>query len=411
MNFFIPENDDLVDPHYDFENDTYGPGRNGTRTDVYAHEIYGQLSADGVLVSKSTVKPTKAKAIVEAGGIRKYLRLPEGTKVMGDCGAFQFINEETPPYTCEEICDYYESCGFDYGITLDHLITVFDVEYDEGQSLFTREPTEDMLFRYELTISNAKRMLELKQQRKLNFEPVGAVQGWSPLSYHMAIRDLIEAGYRYLAIGGMARASNSEIEPLLREIGPAIREADVKLHFLGVARTNVLDSFAEAGITTCDSASTILQAFKSNKENYHTPERTYCAVRIPPVMGDTSPKVHKLLKGIKHDPDALAKEMKRLHALETKALKSVRAYASGKTDLSAAMKDLVAYEDQFGDEKKYYPLFEETLRDRPWEQCECSICKDLGVEVVILRGNNRNRRRGFHNTWVFYQRFLEKIGR
>ena len=202
-----------------------------------------------------------------------------------------------------------------------------------------------------------------------------------------------------------------EIEPLLREIGSAIREAKVKLHFLGVARTNVLDSFAEAGITTCDSASTILQAFKSNKENYHTPERTYCAVRIPPVMGDTSPKVHKLLKGIKHDPDALAKEMKRLHALETKALKSVRAYAAGKTDLSAAMKDLVAYEDQFGDENKYYPLFEETLRDRPWEQCGCSICKDLGVEVVILRGNNRNRRRGFHNTWVFYQRFLEKIGR
>ena len=26
-----------------------------------------------------------------------------------------------------------------------------------------------------------------------------------------------------------------------------------------------------------------------------------------------------------------------------------------------------------------------------------------GVEVAIFRGNNRNRRRGFHNTHVFYQ--------
>ena len=29
-------------------------------------------------------------------------------------------------------------------------------------------------------------------------------------------------------------------------------------------------------------------------------------------------------------------------------------------------------------------------------------CKD-GIDVVIFRGNNRNRRRGFHNTYVFYQ--------
>ena len=49
MNFFLPENDDLVDPHYDFENDAYGPDRDGSRTDVYAHEIYGSLNADGVL--------------------------------------------------------------------------------------------------------------------------------------------------------------------------------------------------------------------------------------------------------------------------------------------------------------------------------------------------------------------------
>jgi len=44
-----------------------------------------------------------------------------------------------------------------------------------------------------------------------------------------------------------------------------------------------------------------------------------------------------------------------------------------------------------------------TLEDRPWEKCPCDICKRWGIEIVIFRGNNRNRRRGFHNTYVFYQ--------
>jgi len=45
------------------------------------------------------------------------------------------------------------------------------------------------------------------------------------------------------------------------------------------------------------------------------------------------------------------------------------------------------------------------LRRRPWEQCPCPICEEYGIEVAIFRGNNRNRRRGFHNTRRFYDRF------
>ena len=35
--------------------------------------------------------------------------------------------------------------------------------------------------------------------------------------------------------------------------------------------------------------------------------------------------------------------------------------------------------------------------------CACDICRRDGIQVVIFRGNNRNRRRGFHNTYVFYR--------
>ena len=407
MRFFLPENNDLVDAHYDLLNDAYGT----VRKDVYAHELYGSPTCDGILVTKSVVKEKKAKAIVSAGGIAKYLRLPDGMPVMGDCGAFQFISEDVPPYTCEEICEYYETCGFDYGMTLDHLITTFSMDYDQGNSLFAEEPTEEMKFRYRLTLNNAKTILQLCKSGNLSFTPIGVVQGWSPQSYFDGIKELIDAGFTYLAIGGMARASNSEIEPMLDMIAPVIKESGVDLHFLGVARFNILEKYKQCGVTSCDSASTLLQAFKSTKENYHTTDRSYCAVRIPPVKGDASPKVSKLLKPLQDDLDAYTKEEDRLYKLEQKALSSVRSYVDGGLSLEDAMADLIAYEEEFGEGKKHFELFEETLRDRPWEQCPCKICQDSGVDVVFLRGNNRNRRRGFHNTWLFYQGFLKRTGR
>jgi hemerythrin-like domain-containing protein len=34
--------------------------------------------------------------------------------------------------------------------------------------------------------------------------------------------------------------------------------------------------------------------------------------------------------------------------------------------------------------------------------CPCVICRQLGIHVVIFRGAERNRRRGFHNLFVTY---------
>ncbi|EMC3067100.1 tRNA-guanine transglycosylase, partial [Salmonella enterica] len=45
-----------------------------------------------------------------------------------------------------------------------------------------------------------------------------------------------------------------------------------------------------------------------------------------------------------------------------------------------------------------------TLGDRPWRKCECNICRSIGINVIIFRGAERNRRRGFHNIQVLYNR-------
>jgi hypothetical protein len=43
-----------------------------------------------------------------------------------------------------------------------------------------------------------------------------------------------------------------------------------------------------------------------------------------------------------------------------------------------------------------------TLQDQPWKNCSCDICTTAGVEVIIFRASNRNKRRGFHNLAVYH---------
>ena len=47
--------------------------------------------------------------------------------------------------------------------------------------------------------------------------------------------------------------------------------------------------------------------------------------------------------------------------------------------------------------------YQDFLAARPWLKCPCTVCRQWGVEVAIFRGTERNKRRGFHNLWVFHQ--------
>jgi hypothetical protein len=42
-----------------------------------------------------------------------------------------------------------------------------------------------------------------------------------------------------------------------------------------------------------------------------------------------------------------------------------------------------------------------TLTAKPWRRCDCAICTDVAVEVIIFRSSNRNKRRGIHNLEIF----------
>ena len=130
--------------------------------------------------------------------------------------------------------------------------------------------------------------------------------------------------------------------------------------------------------------------------NYLTQDGWYPAIRIPQAQGSFRAK--RLVKEGKVP-------LEKLEILERNCLKEIRAFAAGsKSPSQSLINHLVEYDtliagERPGTAERIY----QALEDRPWESCECEICKTWGIEVFIFRGNNRNRRRGFHNTYIFYR--------
>ncbi|MDB9525231.1 tRNA-guanine transglycosylase DpdA [Oscillatoria sp. CS-180] len=404
MQYYIPEWDDHVDPNYDFLNDRLTPGRDPHHDEVYAHQIYNTPNYDGILVSKVVVDSSKKKrARIEAIGIHDFIRY--SGPVMGDCGAFGYVKEEKPPYNTVEILDYYENLGFDYGVSIDHLIV----------GPFAIPGIREK--RYELTMKNAREFFEKHQTAGYSFTPIGVAQGWSPETYAESVKENIRVGYDYIALGGLARAQSKEIIEIMKEVRPHLTP-NTRLHLFGVARINAIPVFRHLGITSFDSASPLRRAWLGSGANYHTSSsRMYTAVRIPPVDGH-GVRVKRLIEAGVADRDTLK-------GLEQNALKALRAFDQAGLGLEETLEALLAYDEllelpkdgkadpaeQAKRRVKHERMYRELLEDRPWQQCDCVICNEVGVEVVIFRGNDRNRRRGFHNTRAFYKRFQELLAK
>jgi uncharacterized protein DUF6884/queuine tRNA-ribosyltransferase-like protein len=387
LRYFIPEWDDLVDPAYDYATDTHSGGSGDWSNEVYAHQLYPEPNYDGILVSKVVAeKSKKKKERINALGVHRFLRVPREFPIMGDCGAFGYINEDVPPYSTGEILDYYTRLGFDYGVSVDHLIVT--ATEDQKQE------------RYELTIQNAEDFLVEHRKRGLPWEPVGAVQGWDPPSYAKAARKYVAMGYRYIGLGGLVRSSTRDVLAVLKEVHRAVPYG-VAIHLFGLARTHALRDFAALGVRSVDSASFLRRAWMaSGGENYLAEDGFYTAIRIPEV--GKSFRAKRMVSEGRAGGDQSA-------AFEQAALAAVRGYDAGMVSLSSTLDAVLAFDRLITPERvDHTDRIQRTLEAMPWRRCQCEICRRDGVEVIIFRGNNRNRRRGFHNTYAFY-RLLQRM--
>lgn len=402
MKFIFADSHDYVDPGFDFEAEEHSPDRLAQRDDVYAHEFFEQAPYDGILVSRATVGDerwngkysTSQSMRFRRDGARTFLRYDPkrtGGMLIGDCGAFSYVREPDPPYSVPEMADYYADCGFTHAVSVDHVILGYNEQLD-GLSLFGGAVPEEWRRRYEVTLRLAEQFRAYCRDQEAPFVPIGVAQGWSPRSYATAVQRLTrDLGYDYVALGGMVPLKVDQIHRVLsavRNVAPT-----VQLHLFGFTKADHLGDFARYNIESFDSTSPMLRAFKDSTKNYLASDRWYTAIRVPQADANRVFK-QNILAGVQ--------SQRLLRDQEERALRALRAYAAGEISTEDTLLPVVEYGRQLHDVDRAR-AYRETLRDRPWERCPCRACREAGIEVLIFRGSNRNRRRGFHNLWELHR--------
>ena len=414
MKFFFPDSQDLVDPSFDFDMETRSATRLRQRDDLYAHEIFSPPPFDGILVSKAIVDGCGSGGRYSIAqrhrllreGVRRFFRLDKiDSKVrldtMGDCGAFSYVREDRPPFSVESVIDFYVDCGFDYGVSVDHIIPIYkpDVEDSAQNNLFLKSDLDlvppDIVERHALTLELAEEFMTLHKKRRCKFTPVGVAQGWTPWSYARSVVALQKLGYTKIAIGGLVPLKTHEILAVMERVS-SVRKPNTEFHLFGVTRTSEVDNFIRFGATSFDSTSPLRQAFKDDKDNFYTLDRTYVAVRVPQVQGNASLQ-RKIRAGQIPGDEA--------RRLEQASLEVLKRFDRGEATVEEALDVVLEYERLHSPGKRdHEAVYRETLTDRPWKDCPCEICRAVGIHVILFRGAERNRRRGFHNIHVFNRR-------
>ncbi len=412
MKFFFPDAHELVDPDYPFARKHDPPRGVGQHDGRYAHEVLDPAPYDGILLSRAIIqgkgsdadgrfrdakyKLSEQQRLFRVGA-REFFRGGDRPLLfMGDCGAFSYRAEDEPPFSVDGVIAYYDACRVDWGVSVDHVVLGYDAAAKTVPDDWTRRQT--------ITLTLAAEFLKKVRSGGSRFEPVGAAQGWSPKSYAACVADLQKMGYRRIALGGMVPLKSAEVLAVLAGVAE-VRHPETQLHLLGLNRTDHVAEFRAFGVASIDSTSPLTQAFKDDRDNYYAPDRTYTAVRIRIADPKVTRELRQLIAAGKlTQTDALR--------LEDAAWTAVLGYADRAVSLDDAHAAVLAYERPFDAKLLNAARYRETLADRPWESCGCAVCAAVGVHVVLFRGAERNRRRGFHNLWVTYQglrRSLAKV--
>ena len=397
MKYFIPEWNDRVDPNYDFVKDVHSAEhkQDPMSNDMYMWQIFGIDNAptDGVLVSRITIENDKRKyKQTLSEGIHRVLRLPKSFEILGDCGAFGYVKEKTPPFNPIEILDYYSKLDFNYGVSVDHLVV----------PQFKGDKEERMKITYE---NGVKAYEEWSRKFREDFQLLLAIQGWDIPDYLKMYKNYIKIGATHLALGGLARSVTPFITRLIDELNAEIKwskKSPAHLHFFGLARSALFPKFQELedrGVeVSFDSASYLRKAWLSapaSQLNYLTMDgKGYTAIRVPFTGKKRRQKVKESLMPSAEDAG--------LKELEQKCLSALRIYEEGETDIENVLSILSQFNKAIGGSSELIKYYRRTLEDKPWKSCSCPICKNIGMDVILFRGNNRNRRRGFHNIHIFY---------
>jgi hypothetical protein len=194
---------------------------------------------------------------------------------MGDCGAPRYMHKHMPDITTDQLFNYYTSLGFDYGISLDHIIG----QYEHGG-----KGTAEQRRRRDLTINNNFELLERVKKEQPGWYLIGSIQAWSAQSFRDVALELAKGGFKYLAMGGPLNMGmpDSDVADVLKGLSDVVNDYGICLHVLGVTRYSLLPVFKECNVITCDSATHMVRAVIGPHQAYLGEENGYHAGLVMP---------------------------------------------------------------------------------------------------------------------------------
>ena len=398
LSIFFPDWDDYV--YEPFKAEETDEDRNPENR-KYVHQIFKEDPPyDGLLLSLAQLLtkkgPLNRLAKKSSFNLREERRISEDMFLFGDCGAFSYTTDPEPPFSPEYAAFLYNQFDFDLGASVDHIPI---------PSL----PDEEKQRRMNLTSENAREFLATHLSHNYQFVPVGCIQGVTPDDYANFAGEYIEWGYKHIALGGLVRRKDSEILEIVAAVREALqkhtrgKDENIWIHIFGILRPNLQPIFRHFGVSSFDSASYLRKAWASPNKNYLTAHgKWYGSIRIP---FSTSKSMREVVKS---NPKLANGTMQKL---EKQCLTDLELFDNKKISEQEVLESVNQYSALLERKKTYNHLSEthqELLSERPWKKCKCKVCKDAGINIVVFRGANRNRRRGFHNTWVFYHKILNR---
>ena len=190
-----------------------------------------------------------------------YMRedLPENCRMMWDCGAWSYRNEEQPKIgsnlvTPEWVLGQYvqKARPRDFVIASDHMLI----------------PGVDLDARRAFNSHSARRFLQIAQST--DFVPMAVVHGMNLAERIQTARDYAEMGYTALSLGGLAARASQKA--LILDMVAQIRLAvpNIWLHVLGLSSPDYAAAWDELGIQSYDGSSHFKQAFTAGVFYYET---------------------------------------------------------------------------------------------------------------------------------------------
>lgn len=402
--YFLPDWDDLLDPKFDFEQDSFSNNTRQERGDEHCFRLMQpKQMADGVLVSLAQqgtsrgplkrLQGTEPEALAPPR-LREHFGLTDSQHLFGDCGAFSYVNEEAPTISVEQAVSLYDLYSFDFGTSVDH-IPVRKISKNGELVELSDDERQD---RVNTTRKYAEDFIGVAKKRKAKFNPVGAIQGLSPEQYAQSVRDYYDMGYRHLALGGLVPLRDNEIEAIVREVVAAANELKKRpwIHLFGIFRPKLQEVFRELRIDSFDSASYFRKAWLRSGQNYLGANgEWYAALRVPMTSDG---RTRKRLT-------AAGADISQLELEEQRVLKLLNQYDKDEANLNEVLDAVLNYDQHLARSSETQSMrerYQRTLKQRPWEKCDCPFCKELGIHILVFRGSNRNKRRGSHNTLMLY---------